>query len=121
MISWMWNGGLRCCATLVFNQRQKTPRTSSDPLLRIERCDAHNLAPCPRRGASRRRGPLTRARERVRNKAFIRATGYPSEPFDQGLASARAKGWRVYEIACGHDIMLDMPERLAELLQGLSR
>jgi len=59
--------------------------------------------------------------ERVRNKAFIRATGYPSEPFDQGLASARAKGWRVYEIACGHDIMLDMPERLAELLQGLSR
>ena len=64
---------------------------------------------------------LTRARERVRNKAFIRATGYPSEPFDQGLASARAEGWRVYEIACGHDIMLDMPERLAELLQGLSR
>ena len=56
-----------------------------------------------------------------RNKAFIRATGYPSEPFDRGLASARAKGWRVYEIACGHDIMLDMPERLAELLQGLSR
>ena len=64
---------------------------------------------------------LTRARERVRNKAFIRATGYPSEPFDRGLASARAKGWRVYEMACGHDIMLDMPERLAELLQGLSR
>jgi len=47
MISWMWNGGLRCCATLVFNQRQKAPRTSSDRLLRIERCDTHNLAPCP--------------------------------------------------------------------------
>ena len=45
---------------------------------------------------------LTRARERVRNKAFIRATGYPSEPFDRGLASARAKGWRVYEMASGH-------------------
>src|SRR3984957_5618474 len=26
MISWMWNGGLRCCATLVFNQRQKKRR-----------------------------------------------------------------------------------------------
>jgi hypothetical protein len=45
----------------------------------------------------------------------------PGEPFDQGLASARANGRRVYEIACGHDIMLDKPERLAELLQGLSR
>ena len=64
---------------------------------------------------------LTGARERVRNKVFIRPTGYPSEPFDQGLASAHAKGWRVYEIACGHDIMLDMLERLEELLQGLSR
>ena len=64
---------------------------------------------------------LTRARERVGNKAFVRATGYPSELFDQGMASAHAKGWRTYEVACGHDIMLDMPERLAELLQGLSR
>ena len=64
---------------------------------------------------------LTRARERVGIKAFIRATGYPSEPFDHGMANARAKGWRTYEVACGHDIMLDMPERLAELLIGLSR
>ena len=37
---------------------------------------------------------LTRARERVGIKAFIRATGYPSEPFDHGMANARAKGWR---------------------------
>jgi hypothetical protein len=37
------------------------------------------------------------------------------------MANARAKGWRTYEVACGHDIMLDMPERLAELLIGLSR
>jgi len=64
---------------------------------------------------------LTRARERVGIKAFIRATGYPSEPFDHGMANARAKGWRTYEVACGHDVMLDMPERLAELLKGLSR
>ena len=64
---------------------------------------------------------LTRARERVGIKAFIRATGYPSEPFDQGMANARANGWRTHEVACGHDVMLDMPERLAELLKGLSR
>ena len=30
--------------------------------------------------------------------------------------NARAKGWRTYEVACGHDVMLDMPERLAEIL-----
>lgn len=59
---------------------------------------------------------LTGARERVAKKAYIRATSFPSLPFDQGLASARAKGWRTYEVACGHDVMLEMPERLAEIL-----
>jgi hypothetical protein len=63
---------------------------------------------------------LTSARERVGIKAFIRATGYPSEPFDHGMANARAKGWRTFEVACGQDIMLDMPQRLTELLNGLS-
>ena len=60
---------------------------------------------------------LTRARERIANKSYIRATGNPSEPFDRGMANARAKGWRTYEVPCGHDVMLDMPERLAEILQ----
>jgi pimeloyl-ACP methyl ester carboxylesterase len=63
---------------------------------------------------------LTRARERVGIRAFIRTTGYPSESFDHGVAYARAKGSRTHEVACGHDVMLDMPERLAELLKGLS-
>jgi pimeloyl-ACP methyl ester carboxylesterase len=61
---------------------------------------------------------LTRARERIANKVYIRATGYPSEPFDRAMADARAKGWRVHGLACGHDVMLDQPERLAEILQG---
>jgi pimeloyl-ACP methyl ester carboxylesterase len=61
---------------------------------------------------------LTRARERIANKVYIRATGYPSEPFDRAMADARAKGWRVHELACGHDVMLDQPERLAEILEG---
>jgi pimeloyl-ACP methyl ester carboxylesterase len=60
---------------------------------------------------------LTRARERIANKVYIRATGNPSEAFDRGMASARAKGWRTYEVPCGHYVMLDMPERLAEILQ----
>lgn len=59
---------------------------------------------------------LTGARERIAHKAYIRATGYPSHSFDLGAASARAKGWPVHEVPCGHDVMLDMPDRLTEIL-----
>jgi hypothetical protein len=54
---------------------------------------------------------LTRARERIGKKTYIRATGYASEPFDRAMANARVKGWRVYQVPCGHDVLLDMPER----------
>ena len=60
---------------------------------------------------------LTGARERIAKKTYIRATVYPSQYFDAGLAKARAKNWRIYEVECGQDVMLDMPERLAEILQ----
>jgi pimeloyl-ACP methyl ester carboxylesterase len=63
---------------------------------------------------------LTGARERIAKKSYIRAASYPSPPFDHGLATARAKGWRAYEVACGHDVMIDMPERLAEILQDVA-
>jgi pimeloyl-ACP methyl ester carboxylesterase len=59
---------------------------------------------------------LTGARERIGKKTYIRAKAYPNPYFDAGLASARAKNWRVYEVPCGHDVMLDMPERLTEIL-----
>jgi len=48
------------------------------------------------------------------------ATGYPNEPFDRGLAKARARGWRSYEVPCGHDVMLDQPERLAAILREVA-
>jgi len=60
---------------------------------------------------------LTGARERIAKKTYIRAAAYPSPSFDAGLASARARNWRVHEVACGHDVMLDLPERLSEILQ----
>jgi pimeloyl-ACP methyl ester carboxylesterase len=63
---------------------------------------------------------LTGARERIAKKAYIRAASYPSLPFDHGLATARAKGWRTYEVACGHDVMVDRPERLAEILREVA-
>ena len=63
---------------------------------------------------------LTGARERIKNRVYIRATAYPSEPFDRGLAKARAQGWRTYEVPCGHDVMLDQPERLAAILREVA-
>jgi pimeloyl-ACP methyl ester carboxylesterase len=63
---------------------------------------------------------LTGARERIANHAYIRATGYPSESFDRGLAKARAQNWATYEVPCGHDVMLDMPERLAAILREVA-
>lgn len=64
--------------------------------------------------------PLSGARERIKNRVYIRATGYPSEPFDRGLAKARAQDWRTYEVPCGHDVMLDQPERLAAILREVA-
>jgi pimeloyl-ACP methyl ester carboxylesterase len=63
---------------------------------------------------------LTGARERIANHAYIRATGYPSESFDRGLAKAREQGWPTYEVPCGHDVMLDMPDRLAGILREVA-
>ena len=63
------------------------------------------------------RAALTGARERIARKTYIRAAGYPSQSFDAAAAKARASGsWRVLELPCGHDIMVDMPEKLAEIL-----
>jgi pimeloyl-ACP methyl ester carboxylesterase len=63
---------------------------------------------------------LTGARERIVKKTYIRAAGYSSPYFDAGLASARAKNWLTYEVPSGHDVMLDMPERLAEILREVA-
>jgi pimeloyl-ACP methyl ester carboxylesterase len=59
---------------------------------------------------------ITGARDRIAKKAFIRAKGYDSGPFDAAHDKAKAAGWRVYEMPCGHDAMVDMPDRLTEIL-----
>ena len=60
---------------------------------------------------------LTGARDKVAKKTYIRAAAYPQDFFDRYLAICKAdKTWRTAEIPCGHDIMVDMPERLAEAL-----
>jgi pimeloyl-ACP methyl ester carboxylesterase len=60
---------------------------------------------------------LTGARERVARKTYVRATGYPSVAFDAARAKVAGDGgWRVVELPCGHDAMVDLPERVAEIL-----
>src|SRR5262249_36936289 len=68
-------------------------------------------------GVSFQKIKLTGARDRVSKRTYIRATNYPSLPFDGYLARAKASpGWRTYELPTGHDVMVDMPERLAQIL-----
>jgi len=60
---------------------------------------------------------LTGARERIAKKFYIRATDYPNPVFDAHAAKLKARpGWRVYDVPCGHDVMVDMPDRLTEIL-----
>ena len=60
---------------------------------------------------------LTGARERIGKKAYIRAASYANPGFDQALERLKNNAaWRTYGVPCGHDVMVDMPERLTEIL-----
>jgi pimeloyl-ACP methyl ester carboxylesterase len=60
---------------------------------------------------------LTGARDRIAKKAYIRAKGYPSVPFDGFQERLKADAtWRVHELPSGHDAMVDMPDRLVDIL-----
>jgi len=68
-------------------------------------------------GAYREKLALTGSRERIAKKTYIRAPSYAVAAFDTALARAKADpSWRTYEVPCGHDVMVDMPERLTEIL-----
>jgi pimeloyl-ACP methyl ester carboxylesterase len=57
------------------------------------------------------------AREKIARKTYIRATGFKSPVFDETLAKMKTtSGWKTYEVASGHDVMVDMPDRLVEIL-----
>jgi hypothetical protein len=60
----------------------------------------------------------TDARSRIARKAYVRASAHnPAPYFDGFLAKYRSTpGWRTYEVPSGHDVMIDMPERLMEIL-----
>lgn len=60
---------------------------------------------------------LAGARDRVPIKAYIRGSAYENASFDSCLATyAQDPAWRTWNLPCGHHVMLDMPERLADIL-----
>ena len=60
---------------------------------------------------------LSGARDRIPRKSYIRAASYANPGFDRALAAAETdSSWRTYGVPCGHDVMVDMPERLSDIL-----
>jgi len=60
---------------------------------------------------------LSGARERIAKKTYVRAKGYDNPAFDLALARVKADAtWRVHELPSGHDVMVDQPDRLTEIL-----
>jgi pimeloyl-ACP methyl ester carboxylesterase len=60
---------------------------------------------------------LSGAHERLRKKAYIRAPQYPQPTFDSYYRAKKVDpSWRVFEVPCGHDVMVDKPEELAGIL-----
>lgn len=63
---------------------------------------------------------LSGARDRIASKTYIRASGYPNVAFEAALSRAKTEGWRTYEVPCGHNVMIDQPARLAEILNEVA-
>jgi hypothetical protein len=64
---------------------------------------------------------LTGARDRVPLKTYIRAVERPSAHFDMYYARCKADpAWKTYEaVKCGHDVMVDAPEELTDMLLNI--
>jgi len=60
---------------------------------------------------------LTGARNRIAKKAYILATGYANPPFVAAHATLKNDpSWRLFELLCHHDVMIEMPDELTQIL-----
>jgi pimeloyl-ACP methyl ester carboxylesterase len=59
---------------------------------------------------------LTGARERVAKKAYIRARNFDNPNFDAFYETAKKAGWDVFDLPSGHNIQVEMPDRLTDIL-----
>jgi pimeloyl-ACP methyl ester carboxylesterase len=64
---------------------------------------------------------LTGAREKIAKKTYIRATSYPNPRFDGYLERLKTNpAWRTYGVPSGHDVMVDKPEQLSDILMEVA-
>ncbi len=62
--------------------------------------------------------PHTGAYRKIGKKAYIRATGFNNPAFQTVYeALQKEPDWKTYAIACGHDVMVDKPDELSDLLE----
>jgi pimeloyl-ACP methyl ester carboxylesterase len=60
---------------------------------------------------------VTGARDRIARKSYIRAKSYVNPGFDRAYDALKSDpSWRTYDVPSGHDVMVDMPDRLTEIL-----
>lgn len=59
---------------------------------------------------------LTGARDRVAKKAYVRARNFPNPNFDSFYDSCKAAGWTMFDAPSGHNVQVEMPERLTDIL-----
>jgi pimeloyl-ACP methyl ester carboxylesterase len=63
---------------------------------------------------------VTDACQRIHTKLYVRAPLFQMAAFDNALDRCRAdRSWRTETVTCGHDVMIDQPEVLAEMLEKL--
>jgi len=59
---------------------------------------------------------LTRTPSGVHDSVYVLATGWDNSPFAAAHERARAKGWQTHTVPCGHEVMLDLPSEVTDLL-----
>jgi pimeloyl-ACP methyl ester carboxylesterase len=59
---------------------------------------------------------LTGALNQIKNVTYILASNWSPSPFPQFYEKAKTRGWKTSTLECGHDVMLERPEELAEQL-----
>jgi pimeloyl-ACP methyl ester carboxylesterase len=58
-------------------------------------------------------------RLRTNDATHILATGWEDSPFRAAHERAQTRGWKTRTISCGHEVMLDSPDEVTELLSEL--
>jgi pimeloyl-ACP methyl ester carboxylesterase len=70
-------------------------------------------------GTMEQKADLTGAWEKIPHLAYIRASGHSRGPFGQFLERFRQdERWQCFEVPCGHNVMLDLPDALSGILLG---